>query len=266
MIKHAIKNGEIIEEKDALVNVLDPAFQSNYSVYEALRVINGHIIKLDDHIKRLEESGIIIGLPIPPLDWEKLINTLLECDKIKDATLRIVYFGSKQRLFYITWSKLLTYPDSYYLNGVDTILYFGERFLPQAKTSNLLVSYLARKKAEESGAFEALLIDRKDRILEGSRSNFYAVKNDTLYTSPDNLVLDGITRNSVIRAFEEEGFSIIYEPPLVKDITTFDTLLISSTSMGAMMIKSVNGREVKKDYSLVSRINKSVREWEENNA
>lgn len=266
MIKHAIKNGELIEEKDALVNVLDPAFQSNYSVYEALRVINGHIVRLDEHIKRLEESGIIIGLSIPPLDWEKLINTLLECDRIKDATLRIVYFGSQKKLYYITWSNLLTYPDSYYTDGVDTILYFGERFLPQAKTSNLLVSYLARKKAEESGAFEALLIDRKDRILEGSRSNFYAVKDNTLYTSPDNLVLDGITRNSVIRAFKEEDFFIIYEPPLAKELHLFDTLLISSTSMGAMMIKSVNGREVKKDYPLVSRINKRVREWEESDA
>lgn len=265
MVKHAIKNGELIEEKDALVNVLDPAFQSNYSVYEALRVINGQIIKLDEHIKRLEESGIIIGLSIPPLDWEKMIKALLECDKINDATLRIVYFGSKKRLYYITWSNLLTYPDCYYTNGVDTILYFGERFLPQAKTSNLLVSYLARKKAEEGGAFEALLVDRNGRILEGSRSNFYAVKNKTLYTAPDNLVLDGITRNSIIKAFKNEGFNISYESVFVKDIPLFDTLLISSTSMGAMMVKSVNGHEVKKDYSLISSINKKVREWEESN-
>ncbi len=261
-MRYAIKNGELIKENEAVVPITDQAIISNYSVYEALRVLGGKVVHLSDHIKRLEHSGETIGLHIPSINWQSEIDKLIAKDNIGDATMRIVVYGTKEPLYFITWHEILTYPDSYYEEGVATTLYYGERFLPTCKTSNLLVNYLARKSAEENGAFEALLVDRNNSILEGSRSNFYAFRNGKVYTAGDDLVLDGVTRMSVIRALKEDGVDIVFTPIKDKDIYSCDALFISATSMGAMPINSVNGKSVKTDFEFVKRICKKVREWE----
>lgn len=261
-----IKNGEIIKESEALLPALDPAVESNYSVYEALRVIGGKVVHLQDHIKRLNSSASIIGLEIPKVDWMGEIDKLIKADKIQDATMRIVVYGTREPLYFISWSTILCYPDFYYTEGVKAITYNGERFLPQCKTSNLLLNYLSRKEAEKRGAFEALLVNREKRILEGSRSNFYALKGSVIYTAPDNLVLDGVTRISVLRALKEMGIEVVFDAVLERDVYSFDAIFISSTSMGAMTLNSVNNREVKTNYSFVSSVCKKVREWEREDA
>ena len=88
------------------------------------------------------------------------------------------------------------------------------------------------------------------------------VKDGKVYTAGDDLVLDGITRMSVIRALKEVGVDIVFTPIKDKDIYSCDALFISATSMGAMSLSSVNGKSVKTDFEFVKRICKKVREWE----
>ena len=260
--KHAIKNGEIIEEANAVVNVTLPPVQSNFSVYEALRVLKRHVVHLDDHTKRLEKSALSINLPLPKVDWMSEINKLIEKDNIEDASIRILVVGTETPTWFITWTKLLTYPDSYYKEGVDVITYEGERLLPQSKTGNLLINFLSREEAKRNNAFEALLIDRNGQILEGSRSNFYLIMGDTIKTAPDEKVLDGITRISVLRAGRELGYKIDFTSPFPREIWTSDAVFISSTSMGAMPIRSVDGKECPFDSEKVAAICSLVRKWE----
>ena len=260
--RHALKNGEIIWEEEAVVPVTLREVQSNFSVYEALRVISSHVVHLDDHTNRLEKSAETILLPLPKVEWEKEIEKLIAADGISDATMRILVVGTKDPLWFITWSPLLTYPDSYYKNGVAVTTYEGERFLPQCKTGNLLLNYLSREDASRKGAFEALLVDRNGRILEGGRSNFYCIKGDVIKTAPDELVLDGVTRISVLRAAKKLGYRIDFTSPIAQDIWNSDASFISSTSMGAMPIKSVDGKMIPFDGDRVGRICALVRAWE----
>ena len=261
-IRHAIKNGEIILEENAVVNVTLSAVQSNFSVYEALRVLKRHVVHLDDHINRLYNSANSIHLPLPVVDWKNEINKLIEKDNIEDCTMRILVVGTDTPTWFITWTKLLTYPDSYYKEGVDVITYSGERFLPQSKTGNLLVNFLSREEAKRNNAFEALLVDRLGKILEGSRSNFYVLKGDTIKTAPDEKVLDGITRISVLRAGRELGYKIDFTSPSPEEIWKSDAIFISSTSMGAMPIRSVDGKKCPFDSDKVAAICSLVRKWE----
>ena len=164
MQKSAIKNGNIIREEDALVPVTLREVQSNFSVYEALRVVNRHVVHLDEHIKRLESSASQIGLVLPSVPWQEWIDRLIEKDNLEDATMRILVYGGSECMIFITWQPLITYPDSYYSEGVAVTTYFGERYLPTCKTSNLLLSYLALNDARSKGAFEALLVDRHNQV------------------------------------------------------------------------------------------------------
>ena len=264
-MRSAVRNGELITEEQAVLPVTYREVQYSFSVYEALRIIDGHIVHLDDHLRRLGASCRDISLTHPFSDdvIQSSIEALIAKDSIKDATARILIVGGPSPLFFITYTDLLAYPESFYEEGVPVSLYYGERFLPQAKTSNLLMQYIALEEAKAKGWFEALLVNRKGQVLEGTRSNFYGIAGSRIYTAPDDLVLSGITRISVIKAAEELGFEIIYTPPTVVNLHMFDSLFISSTSMGAMPVSMVNGVPVKKErWNAVKDICSLERRWE----
>ena len=264
-MRSAIRNGEVVREDEAVLPVSCREVQYSFSVYEALRIISGHIVHLEDHLRRLRASCRDISLVHPFSDEmiESSLRKLIEADGITDASARILIVGGPSPLFFIPYTGLLSYPESYYTDGVAVSLYYGERFLPEAKTSNLLMQYIALEEAKRKGCFEALLVNRKGFVLEGTRSNFYGISGKRIYTAPDELVLSGITRISVLKASVHLGFEVVFTPPTVVNLHMFDALFISSTSMGAMPVSSVDGRAMKRDaWNAVSDICCLEREWE----
>jgi Branched-chain amino acid aminotransferase/4-amino-4-deoxychorismate lyase len=263
-MKHAIKNGMLINEEDATVNVTCREVQQNFSIYEALRMVGNKVVHLDDHYARLAHSASQIGLKLN-VSVENLnlwIKNLVEKDNLEDATIRILVYGGAVNTVFITWTPLLTYPAGYYEEGVAVTTYEGERFLPTCKTSNLLLSYLALEDAHNKCAFEALLVDRFSRVLEGTRSNFYAIKDNVLYTAPDELVLSGVTRISVLKAAEELGLTTVFYPVTRDSLLDYDEIFISSTSMAAMPISFVDGKKLSGGHEITLKIKDKVREWE----
>ncbi len=264
-MRSAVRNGVLITEDQAVLPVTYREVQYSFSVYEALRITEGHVVHLPDHLMRLRESCLAIHLVHPFSDEmiQASLEALIKADSISDATARILVVGGPEPVFFITYTDLLTYPESYYSEGVPVSLYYGERFLPQAKTSNLLMQYLALEEAKGRGCFEALLVNRKGQVLEGTRSNFYGMAGKRIYTAPDELVLSGITRISVIKAAAELGFEIVYIPPTDTNLHMFDSLFISSTSMGAMPVSSVGGNPMRRtEWDAVREICALERKWE----
>ena len=263
-MKHAIRNGVLISEEEATLPVTLRSMQYAYSVYEALKLKNGEFVHLKEHLYRLRESakGIKITLKYSDDEISSWLYSLKEADGLFNETFRILLVGNENILF-ITHDATKSYPESYYLEGVDCTLYYGERFLPNYKTSNLLLSYLALEDANEKGAFEALLVNRHDYVTEGTRSNFYALKGNKLYTAADKDVLLGVTRIGVMEAAKEMGVEVVYEPVYVKDIYSYDSLFISSTSMKAMPVRSIDGKSVSRSMNtMVLRFSDYVGEWE----
>ena len=139
----------------------------------------------------------------------------------------------------------------------------GAGGMAEAKTSNLLRPYLARGAARWQGAFEALLVDRHGFVLEGTRSNFYGIRGNAVYTAPDDKVLNGITRISVLKAASELGFRIIYEPPRFDELLSYESVFISATSMAAMPLSHIDGTPMRKErWEEVLDMMRLVRKWE----
>ena len=116
--------------------------------------------------------------------------------------------------------------------------------------------------AHSKGAFESLLVDREGRVLEGSRSNFYLIRGNVMYTAADDLVLGGVTRKSVLRAARQLGLETVMQAVGEDELLAGDTMFISSTSMAAMPVKKVDGHDVPCDIGLVASICALVRKWE----
>lgn len=261
---HAIKNSKIIKTCDAVLPITSTEVQSNFSVYEALRVIKGHVVHLPEHLKRLNNSASLIGLvhPFTDVEIKESISLLIQTDNITDASLRILIVGGKEPVYFITASKILSYDSCMYKEGINCTLYFGQRFMPNCKTSNLLVNYLARKDATNKGAFEALLVDNENLICEGSRSNFYAFKDGILYTAPISMVLDGITRQSVLIAAKMLNIEVVQKAIDYRTLSEYDEAFISATSMAAMPIKKIENIEFKSDFARTLALCKIVRDRE----
>ena len=263
---HAVRNGVLIAVSQAVLPVENREVQSGFGVYESLRVIGGRAVYLEDHIGRLFHSakGIELIHPFHPHEVMEWLGDLLRADNVGEATVRILLMGGSDPILYITASKLLSYPEAWYATGVDATTWQGERLFPQYKTCSTLLNYLALRSAQEHGAFEALLTDRFGRVLEGTRSNFFACEGDTIHTACDELVLEGVTRDKIIRAIDVLGYHLSWEAPTLQDLKAgrYTELFISSTSMGALPLASLDGVSCRVDFTHCRSIHTLIREWE----
>jgi D-alanine transaminase/branched-chain amino acid aminotransferase len=263
----AILNGKVIDSSNTVVNIQSRSVQYSFSVYESLRVLSGKPIFLRDHLQRLFQSakGIKLLHNYSADEITEWIYLLVHADHIEDCTLRILIVGGEIPLCFITAAPLLTYDFKDYIHGVAVSSYKGERLFPTLKTSNLLMSHIALEEAKAHGCFEAVLVDRDGFIREGTRSNFFGFKTvGTLYTAPDNIVLSGVTRTRAVKAAQDMGIEVVYEAPKMCEILNgeYDEIFLSSTSMAAMPIKSLDDMCFSCNHDRTYAIHERIREME----
>ncbi len=264
----ASRNGRLLSRGECLISIDEPAFQTAYSVYESIKYVGSHLVYPHDHIVRLFRSadGLRIDHPFSEETIITYIEQLLHADGLTDATIRVTLTGGVSPNLYITTQPLLVYPSSYYEEGVKVISYRGERYLPQYKTGNLLLNHLSLREARERGAFEALLQNYEEYLLEGSRTNLFAIKGDVLFTAPTEMVLEGVTRDHIILAAGELSLQVEYELLSYETVIAghYDGLFISSTSMGALPVSCLDDTPLPFTHRHTRNIHALIRSWENN--
>ncbi len=203
------------------------------SIYEVIRMVKGYPVFFNDHMERLEISLKLLQkeqLADYSTIREAVIN-LTKSDKKKEASLKIVFNYNKGSDNYLIYFIEPMYPTKeQYLTGVRGTLYYGERNNPESKVINHKFRSSIYHKLILEGGYEALLVNKKNFITEGSRSNIFFVKGDILFTAPDNLILNGITRKHILDICSENKIGVIHKPVKVKDIPEFDTVFMTGTS------------------------------------
>lgn len=210
-------------------------------IYEVIRIKNEKPLFLKAHLKRMQKSFEIMKKTFS-YEYEK-INEYLErviCanDKI-EGNIKITFNINEDvmRVFYIKHS----YPtEEMYKNGVNTILYHGERHNPNAKVIDGDFRSKVNEEIKKAGVFEAILVDQNGYITEGSKSNIFLIKDNKLLTSKVEAVLPGVTRGEIIEIAKEEKIAfeeIEFEYTKLKEI---DAMFISGTSPGILPISKIN--------------------------
>ncbi len=263
--RHALRGYKLIDERDARLPLTVREVFFNFSVYESIKVLDGIPIFLADHLERLFESADRLGM-IHGFKEELLIGAidrLIAIDSLRDVSLRIQLVGGAHPYLFVFSQELPRYPDSYYADGIAVISYEGERVEPEVKSNCLLLNYLALRKAQQQGAFEAVLINREGIAMEGTRSNVFGIRDDTIYT-PGKGVLAGVTRKYIIQAAEELGMSVSFSTTALHDIQNgfFHEYFISSTSMGAMPVASIDGIPIGSQFTKTRALHDAVRRRE----
>ncbi len=226
-------------------------------IYEVLRVMDGKPIFLQSHLKRMENSFNLINEKFT-LSYEKIsdrIELLIKNEKKINGNIKITYAINEKILnvFFVEHS----YPsEKMYENGVETILYFGERENPNAKIINDGFREKVNKEISDKRVYEAILVDKNGYITEGSRSNIFMVKDDMILTSPVKAVLPGVTRGEIIKIAQELQIQIEEVNYNYVDINKLDGMFISGTSPKVLPIKKVNDINLNPNNNMIRKLMK----------
>ena len=239
--KYFSHNGKILPIKKAKIALDNIEFNYGFGVYENLRVRKGKVYFADEHIERLFNSAKMIELE-HKFTFEEIkikIEKLINKNKLEDCNIKMLLIGGESPDLYIMCLAPKFLDKKYYKQGVKVITETYERFLPQAKTLNMLPSYLIFKKAKDQGAYDVLLLDKENNIVEGTRSNFFVIKNKTLYTTPIKKVLDGVTRRTVIDCAKQNGYEVVECDIKLSELFDCDGAFLTNTSSKIVPIREV---------------------------
>lgn len=240
------KNGKILPVDLAKVSLFNIEYSYGFGVYETLKVRKGIVYFVDQHLERLEHSAQIIELKhnYTKDNVKQYIQDLMKVHgDVEACNIKLLLIGGRKAEdaeLYIFLSAPL-FPDrKLYSQGAKTITVNYQRIFPHAKTLNMLGSYLAYRKAQEQDCYDALLIDEKNTVVEGTRTNFFAIKNTTIFTPPTEKILEGVTRLTVMHVAKKQGFEIEEKNINLSDILSYDGAFITSTSSKIIPIKIID--------------------------
>jgi branched-chain amino acid aminotransferase len=203
------------------------------SVYEVLRIIKGLPVFFDDHADRLLTSAKL-RKKVPLADMEMLrrdIIMLSESGKKSETNLKIVFNYSESGSKYLVYHIEPIYPSpEQYRKGVKGILYSAERNEPESKVINHKLRSEIYHKLILENAYEAILVNRKNCITEGSRSNIFFISGNRLFTAPDKSVLGGITRKHLLEISLENNIPVEFICAEAGRISEYESVFMTGTS------------------------------------
>lgn len=252
-------NNRLVPAGKAVVSVFDHGFLYGDGVYETLRAYDGVAFKIEEHIERLFNSAALIRLDISktPEAIIRAVNKTVKANRLSDAYIRITISRGKgpigldpalcpKSTFVIIANPFQGYPSAYYRSGVNIAIVssrrnFNKSIDPAIKSLNFLNNILAKIEGKERGAYEAVMLNYRGYIAEGTISNIFFVKNGTLYTPAVSTgILNGITRMAIIGIAEELGIKVREGKFRPADIYKAEEVFISNTTMELMPVSTVD--------------------------
>ncbi len=262
---HIWMNGRLVSWDEAQVHVTAHALQYGTGVFEGMRSYDTPegpaIFRLEPHMRRFLESATFYEIDIP-YSLEALAAASLEVirsNRLENAYLRpLAFFDSHS---FSVWPKdcpvsvaIIAVPGRAYIQGgpeagvrvtVSTVRRIDSAALPAfvKACGHYTNSVRAVQEAIRRGYDEALLLNTKGEVAEGSGENLFVVKNGSIVTNDiDASILLGITRDSVLTIARDLGIPVVVRPISLADVQTADELFFSGTAVEVTPIKEVDGR------------------------
>jgi D-alanine transaminase len=251
-------NGEIVDERDAKISVNDRGFVFADGIYEVIRVFGGKPFELERHLDRLDRSAAAIRLTLDPSAEEigQIAEDLLVREGAGEASIYIqVTRGEAPRSHAIPRSAAPTTlvairpplaPASELLKtGGAAITVPDDRWARcDVKVIGLTANVLARSRAVDAGAYEAIFV-RDGYVTDAASCNVFAVFGTTLMTAPcSNYILWGITREVVLELAREDGIEALEATFRAEQLSDADEMFVTGTSSGIVPIVTLDGATI----------------------
>ena len=260
-------DGQWLPWRDAKVHVLTHTLHYGYGCFEGIRAYetaNGPaIFRLDDHLRRLEDSAHILAIDLP-VDRATLRAACCEAlrrNALQSAYIRpLLYLGAEKlgvdpagaasHLMIAAWSWGAYLGGKALSEGIRVRVSSYARHHPNVQMcrakaiSTYANSILAVREARRDGYDEALLLDTEGYIAEGSSENIFIVRDGELLQPETTSALDGITRRTICTLAAEAGLAVRSKRLTRDEVYCADEVFLTGTAAEVTPVVAVDGRRI----------------------
>jgi len=256
-------DGKFVDQADAKISVFDHGLLYGDGIFEGIRLYQGNIFRLDEHLERLEYSAKAILLKMPWSRKEIADATCEACrqNKLTDGYIRLVVTRGVGDLGLSPWlcpnpsifiiaDKINLYPAEYYTTGLAIVTVPTRRvnpaaFSPAIKSLNYLNNILAKIEAKQAGALEAIMLNDQGFVAECTGDNIFIVhKGEILTPAASQGALKGITRDTIFDIAKEIGVPIREVDLTRYDVWNADECFLTGTGAEVIPVVKLDGREI----------------------
>jgi len=257
-------NGEFFRREDAKISVFDSGYLVGDGIWEALRLHQGVLVFLEDHLERLWTSAATVGMQFP-FSKEELKNTIwkvLNENHMTDhvhvrimITRGIKKTPSQDTRLTISGPNIVIIPEYKKASeeskhkGItlftSTIRRGSPDYLdPRLNCHSKLHEVQALIQAIEAGADEALMLDVNGFVSTCNATNFFMIKNGEVWTSTGQYCMNGITRAKVIEACKKNEIPCLQKNFSLFDVYGADEAFVTGTFGGLTPVTKIDGRQI----------------------
>ena len=256
-------NDRIIPLEKARLSVLDRGFLYGDGVFESFRTYNRKPFLLAAHLKRLLAGAKFLKIrgPFSSARLDAAIDRTIAANPFKECYIKVIITRGQavghgldisnacgKPTLLILVEEFAAPPKELYHNGWSVIIPSIRRAdQPTSRIKSLcyLDNLLAKAEAKKKGANEALMLNEKGDLVEGTVSNFFLVKGGSLYTPPlAEPILSGVTRHFVIGLARKQGIKIIEKELRPRDLYQCHECFLTLSSLGIVPVTRVGHKKI----------------------
>jgi len=251
-------NGKLVSPADAVISIDDRGFLFGDAVYEVVSSYDGRLWALERHMRRLRRS--LAAIDLDKVDVDEVRDAVRETYRASEFPAAIVYIqitrGVQPRSHVYTRdlqpTVLITARDASPLraavdrDGISAVTAPDLRWRRcDVKSTNLLPNVLAKTRAHEHGASEAILVDPDGYITEGSSTSVFWVENNRLFVTPAGPeVLPGVTAEFIIEIARDEGIPLLAERVALDRLRRASEIFLTGTITEVCPVVELDGAPV----------------------
>lgn len=277
-------DGKLVHRKDAKISVFDSLVQGGDGVWEGLRVYDGKIFCLDEHLSRMHASAKslhFVGVPSKEQIKQEIFATLKANQQRNDTHIRLTLsrglkitsgMDPKLNQYGCTLIVLAEWKSPIYpAEGITLATASTRRNAPQFLDSkihhnNLLNNILAKIEGNLAGADDAIMLDQFGFVAETNATNIFMIKNGEIHSPKAEACLPGITRGKIIEIAKENGYPIHIRNISLSELYNADEVFTTGTMGELTKVNSIDQRPIENSmsFSLLEQLQKHYKKLTDN--
>lgn len=256
-------DGKFVDQAEAKISVFDHGLLYGDGIFEGIRLYQGNIFRLEEHLERLEYSAKAILLKMP---WSRKEISDATCETCRqnglaDGYIRLVVTRGIGDLGLSPWlcpvpsifiiaNKIALYPEEHYTTGLSIVTVPTRRINPSAlspsvKSLNYLNNILAKIEAKQFGALEAIMLNDQGYVAECTGDNIFIIhKGEIITPAASQGALKGITRGTIVDIARELSIPLREADLTRYDVWNADECFLTGTAAEVIPVVKLDGRDI----------------------
>ncbi|CAG7839383.1 4-amino-4-deoxychorismate lyase [Clostridium novyi B str. ATCC 27606] len=257
-------NGKIIDSENFFMNVEAQGFNYGYGIFETLKIVNGKIFFMEEHFQRFVKgcNKLNMDLNYNKNQIEKFSNELIFLKHSFSGAVKILYIKNNDKFDLIITTKENTYTKEMYDVGFKICFACSKRNpyakLTYIKSNNYLENILEKDSAVKKGYNEAIFLNTEHHISEGTYTNIFFIKNNSLYTPDISCgLLPGIMREKVIALVNKLSLKLEINNFNRKDLINADEVFLTNSLMEIMPVSKLENKRYDLNNNKITQLLRS---------